>query len=153
MVFATVAMYNRVMETISTDDTDALKRMRAVVLDSLTSKESKRSYERSINRYIKWLNAERPTTGFTKATVQAFRAHLIASGLASSTVNLFLTALRRLAGEAADNCLLPSEIAAGIGRVRGMRREGVRIGNWLTGPEAQHFLDAPDATCPFGKLA
>ena len=125
--------------------------MKAVVLDSLISVESKRSYGRSINRFIKWLQAQRPVLGFTKATVQAFRSHLIDKGLASSTVNLYLTALRRLAGEATDNSLMPPELAAGIGRVKGMRREGVRIGNWLTAREADHFIDAPDVRTLKGK--
>jgi integrase/recombinase XerD len=139
------------MEVGGIDETEALKRMKAVVLDSLTSIESKRSYERSINRFIKWLQEQRPSIAFTKATVQAFRSHLIDSGLASSTVNLYLTALRRLAGEATDNCLMPSDLAAGIGRVKGMKREGVRIGNWLTAPEAELFIDAPDVGTLKGK--
>ena len=139
------------MEVGATEETEALKRMKAVVLDSLTSVESKRSYERSINRFMAWFQAERPSTGFTKATVQAFRSHLISFGLASSTVNLYLTALRRLAGEATDNRLLAADLAAGIGRVKGMKREGVRIGNWLTAPEADRFIDAPDIGTLKGK--
>ena len=151
MVFVTVNTDNVVMEFAGNVETEAINRMKAAVLDSLTSKESRRSYARSIDRFIRWLQAERPTTGFTKATVQAFRAYLIARGLASSTVNLNLTALRRLAGEATDNNLLGAEVAAGIGRVRSMRREGVRIGNWLTGPEAERFLDAPNVGTLKGK--
>src|SRR5260370_10289944 len=151
MVCRTVATYNQVMDIAGPDETEAISRMKAVVLDSLTSKESKRSYERSINRFMAWFQAERPSSGFTKATVQAFRSHLIASGLSSSTVNLYLTALRRLAGEATDNCLLASDLAAGIGRVRGMKREGVRIGNWLTAPEAENFIDAPNVDTLKGK--
>lgn len=151
MVCIAVATYTEVMEPDATVEREALKQMKAVVLDSLTSKESKRSYGRSINRFIAWFQAERPTSGFNKATVQAFRAHLIAAGLSSSTTNLYLTAIRRLADEATDNNLLPPEIAAGIGRVHGMRREGVRIGNWLTAPEAERFIDAPDLTTLKGK--
>lgn len=139
------------MGVLLNDDIEGFKRMKAAVLDSLISPESKRSYERSINRYIAWLRTKTLAAGFTKATVQAFRTDLIASGLASSTVNLYLTALRRLAGEATDNNLLASELAAGIGRVKGMRREGVRIGNWLTAPEARHFIDAPDVGTLKGK--
>jgi site-specific recombinase XerD len=139
------------MEIVGANDREAISRMIPTVLDSVTSLESKRSYERSIKRFTTWLESERPTTEFTKATVQAFRSHLIASGLASSTVNLYLTALRRLAGEATDNNLLLSEVAAGIGRVKGMRREGVRIGNWLTAKEAECFIDAPDVSTLKGR--
>jgi site-specific recombinase XerD len=151
MVFPSVAMYNEAMEFVVASEVAAIKRMTPMVLDALTSLESKRSYGRSIKRFTTWLQSERPTTGFTKATVQAFRSYLIASGLASSTVNLYLTALRRLAGEATDNNLLLSEVAAGIGRVRGMRREGVRIGNWLTAKEAECFIAAPDVRTLKGR--
>jgi hypothetical protein len=41
--------------------------------------------------------------------VQRYRAHLEASGLAAATVNLRLSAVRRLAAEAADNGLLEPE--------------------------------------------
>ena len=41
-------------------------------------------------------------------------------------------AVRRLAYEAADSGLLNPELAAEIRRVRGVRRLGLPIGNWLT---------------------
>jgi hypothetical protein len=51
---------------------------------------------------------------------------------APSTINVRLAAVRRLAHEAADTGLLSPELAAGISRVKGAKRLGVRIGNWLT---------------------
>jgi hypothetical protein len=51
----------------------------------------------------------------------------------SLTINLRLAAVRRIAYEAADAGLLSPELAAGIRRVKGVRRLGVRLGNWLTG--------------------
>jgi integrase len=83
--------------------------------------------------------------------VQAWRAGLEAAGLAPATVNLRLTAVRKLASEAADNGLLAPEAAAAIARVRGARRLGVRLGRWLTLPEAQALVDAPDAATVKGK--
>src|SRR5689334_11819040 len=111
---------------------EIIEKLKALVLDSVVSPESKRTYGRGIDRFLQWFQRERPATGFTKATVQAFRANLIESGLSSSAVNLYLTAIRRLAVEAADNGLMAPELAAGVARVKGIRREGVRIGNWLT---------------------
>ena len=150
MVFLTVATYNQIMDA-ETAEVERIRRMTPLVLDSLTSLESKRSYSRSIQLFTTWLQDERPCVGFTKATVQAFRSYLITKGLASSTVNLYLTALRRLAGEAMDNNLLQSEVAAGIGRVKGMRREGVRLGNWLNASEAESFINAPNIGTLKGK--
>ena len=60
---------------------------------------------------------------------------------AASTINLRLAAIRRLAYEASDCGVLSSDLAAGIRRVKGVRRLGVRVGNWLTGP-FQEFYDA-----------
>lgn len=144
-------MYNGVMEPDSTDQIEVVKRMKPVVLDSLTSVESKRIYGRGIDRFMAWFQSERPGTSFNKASVQAFRSHLIASGLSSSTVNLYLTAIRRLAIEAADDGVLSSEVAAAIGRVRGLKREGVRIGNWLSAAESESFIRLPDVNTLKGK--
>jgi len=41
------------------------------------------------------------------------------------------------------NGLPAPELAAGITHVRGARSAGVRVGNWLSVPQAQKLLDAP----------
>src|SRR5258708_9223891 len=124
--------YNGRMETTSVPLLEILEQVKLVVLDSLTSTESKRIYGRGITRFLAWFQSEHPSTGFTKAIVQSFRSHLIASRLSSSAVNLYLTAIRRLAVEAADIGLLPNEVAAAIRGIKRVRREGVRTGKWLT---------------------
>ena len=48
-----------------------------------------------------------------------------------------LSAIRKLAGEAADNGLLAPELAAGIARVKSAKSLGIRIGNWLSARQAQ----------------
>jgi len=126
-------------------------RLKALVLDSVHSPESKRAYSRGVDEFLKWFAATQPATGFSKATVQAYRAQLVASGLAASTVNLRMTAIRRLAAEAADNGLLPPEAASAIARVKGARRQGVRIGNWLSVPLAEALLQQPDPSTLKGK--
>lgn len=52
-------------------------------------------------------------------------------------------ARNRLAYEAADSGLLSPELAAGIRRVKGVRRLGVRIGNWLTVDQGRRLLAEP----------
>src|SRR5947209_16532779 len=56
--------------------------------------------------------------------------------------NLRLAAVRRVAYEAADAGLLSPELAAGIRRVKGVRRLEVRLGNWLTPEQGRRLLDA-----------
>jgi len=57
-----------------------------------------------------------------------------------------MSAIRKLAAEAADNGLLAPELAAGIARVKSAKMVGVRVGNWLTLRQAQALLSAPDIT-------
>ena len=51
-----------------------------------------------------------------------------------------LAAVRRLAYEASDSGLLSSDLAAGIRRVKGAKRLGVRVGNWLTVDQSRTLL-------------
>jgi site-specific recombinase XerC len=73
--------------------------------------------------------------------VLRYRIHLEQRGYAPATINLRLAAVRRIAYEAADAGLLSPELAAGIRRVKGVRRIGVRLGNWLTAERARRLLD------------
>jgi site-specific recombinase XerD len=61
-----------------------------------------------------------------------------------SSINISVSAVRKLAAEAADNGLLAPELAAGIARVKSAKCVGVRAGNWLSAPHAQTLLNAPN---------
>jgi hypothetical protein len=76
--------------------------------------------------------------------VNAWRASLEARALGSVSINVRITAVRKLAVEAADNGLLAPELANGITRVRGVASKGVRLGNWLSLRQAQGLLNSPD---------
>jgi integrase len=94
-------------------------------------------------------NLSRPAmngAGFSKATVAAWRASLESRGLGSSSINIRLSAIRKLAVEACDNGMLAPELVAGILRVKGVKSKGVRVGNWLSLRQAQVLLSAPDVT-------
>src|SRR5262245_32812360 len=77
--------------------------------------------------------------------------HLESRRLAPGTINLRLGAVRRLAYEAADCGLLSADLAAGIRRVRGVKKLGVRLGNWLTAEQGQRLWQAPDKERLKGK--
>ena len=81
-----------------------------------------------------------PCLAFNRTVVLRYRIHLEHSGLAPATINLRLAAVRRIAYEAADAGLLSPELAAGIRRVKGVRRIGVRLGNWLTPEQSWRLL-------------
>jgi site-specific recombinase XerD len=127
-----------------------LDHSKAAVLDSLRSPESKRGYRHAIDEFIQWYCSE-PRLLFNKVVVTRFRIVLENRGLAAGTINGRLAAVRRLAYEAADAGLLSPELAAGIRRVKGVKRLGVRLGNWLTAEEARRLWQAPDANTLKGK--
>lgn len=114
-----------------------------MVLDGLPSEHSRRAYERALSDFFMWhRGVGRPQ--LSKAVVQRYAAELRAAGMAPSSVNQRLSAIRKLVAEAADNGALDPQVANGIRAVKGARREGRRTGNWLTREEAQDWLGAPD---------
>jgi len=128
----------------------AFERIKALVLDALPSPESKRVYRQALDDFFRWFNAA-DVGGFSKAAVNAYRANLEARKLSSSTINQRLSAIRKLAMEAADNGLMPPTVAAAISRVKGAKRAGVRTGQWLTREQAEDLISAPNAATNKGR--
>ena len=121
-----------------------LEQSKSAVLNSLTSSSSKRSYDHAIREFIDWYRSE-PRLAFNRTVVTRYRIALEQHPYAPSTINLRLATIRRLAYEASDCGLLSPDLAAGIRRVKGVRRLGVRVGNWLTADEGKKFLGAETA--------
>jgi site-specific recombinase XerD len=107
-------------------------------------------YGKALDNFLGWYQAE-PRSPFSKLIIQEYRARLEGQLLAPSTINIRLTAVRRLAAEAADAGFLPLEVAAGIQKLRGARKLGVRTGNWLTKEQASQLLRVPNAETLKGK--
>jgi len=99
------------------------------------------SYGHAIDEFIGWYCSE-PRLAFNRTVVLRYRFFLEQDNLAPSTINVRLAAVRRLAYEAADTGLLSPELAAGIRRVKGAKRLGVRIGKWLTVEQSRKLLQA-----------
>ena len=88
---------------------------------------------------MEWYCSE-PRLAFNKTVGTRYRIFLEQARYASSTINLRLAAVRRLAYEAADAGLLSPDLAAGIRRVKGAKKFGVRMGNWLTAEQGRRLL-------------
>lgn len=108
-----------------------LDHSKMAVLNSLPSPGSRRVYQFAINQFIAWYCSE-PRLAFNRIVVVRYRMYLESRRLAANTINQQLAAVRRLAREAADAGLLSPELAAGIGRVKGVKQLGQRSGNWLS---------------------
>src|SRR5437773_8727679 len=124
-------------------------RLKALVLDSVSSPITRRVYNMALNEFMNWFQ-QAPRPGFSKATVSAWRASLETRGLGSSSIIIRMSAIRKLAGEAVDNGLLAPELAAGISRVKSVKSVGIRTGNWLSLRQAEALLSAPDPTTTKG---
>ena len=103
------------------------QKLKTLVLDSVSSPITKRVYNMALDEFMVWYQQE-PRPGFTKATVSAWRASLEARKLGSSSIIIRMSAIRKLAAEAADNGLLAPELAAGISRVKSAKSVGIRTG-------------------------
>jgi len=120
-----------------------LDQAKSAVLNSLTSADAQRGYRHAINEFVDWYCSE-PRLSFSRTVVLRYRIHLESRHLAPGTINLRLGAVRRLAYEAADSGLLSPDLAAGIRRVKGVKKIGVRLGNWLTAEPSQRLWQSPN---------
>src|ERR1039457_5879728 len=75
------------------------QRLKRLVLDSVSSPITRRVYNLGLDEFFEWYERE-PQPGFTKATVCAWRIALEARGLGAVSINVRITAARRLAVEA-----------------------------------------------------
>lgn len=120
-----------------------------MVIDSLTSEHSRRSYKRSISDFLGWYQSTEQTR-LDRRVVMAYIASLRELPMSPQNINSRLVALRKLAREAALNDLLDEKLAQGIQMIKGETVGGRRIGNWLTLKEAQDLIEAPDVSTPKG---
>jgi hypothetical protein len=81
-----------------------------------------------MDEFIDWYCSE-PRLALNRGVVLRYRMRLETQKLAPATINVRLTAVRRLVYEAADTGLLSSELVAGVRRVKGVPQLGRRVGN------------------------
>ena len=130
---------------------DPLAELRRMFRNSLASAHTKRAYIAAFNQFFA-LAAE---TGRSvcRALLMEYRAQMIDQGLSASTINVRLSAIRKLVSEARESNLLDPVEAARILTVPGVPTRGVRLGNWLTPQEAKRLLTVPDLGSLIGKRA
>lgn len=127
-----------------------LASLERLALSGISSPNSRRAYAHALADFVRWYRAA-ARGPLSKLLVQEYRAELESRSLAPSTINIRLSAIRRLAGAAADAGLLGGDVAASIAGVAGARKLGARAGNWLTREQASTLLGAPDEATRKGK--
>jgi hypothetical protein len=91
----------------------------SLAVDAVSSAHSKRAYAKALKDFVAWHSAEhRPP--FSRGMVQQYRSVLESGGLAPTSINLRLSAIRKLAAEAAKNGLLDRGVAQGEKCLRGV---------------------------------
>jgi len=128
------------MEQIILSNQTDINRAIELVTDSLTSEHSKRAYRRALVDFYAWLQRS-GNPPIVKATVQRYKQTLTGS---PASINLKMSAIRKLVAEAADNGYIDEAVANGVKRISGVSSHGVRSGNWLTKQQAQELLNAPN---------
>src|SRR6202171_3722946 len=134
-------------DLISLEKIGQWQKLKTLVLDSVSSPITKRVYSMALDEFMGWFQ-QAPRPGFTKATVSAWRVSLEDRRLGSSSIIIRMSAIRKLAAEAADNGLLAPELAAGISRVKSAKTQGIRTGNWLSQRQGQGPPRGPEITSP-----
>jgi site-specific recombinase XerD len=131
------------------DQPTAFYRLCTVVLSSVTSPHSKRNYAKAYDKVGKYLAAA--SQPLTRETFLRYREHLVERGLSASTINVQLSAIRKLVEEARRQGIIDSETAASLTDVPNIKQQGTRQGNWLIRAQAKELLGVPDRERLIGK--
>jgi integrase len=125
--------------------TQAQTILRGMVLESVASPHSRRNYAKALDDLF-LLAAGRP---LSRALLMEYRAAM--NALSPSTVNVRLSAVRKMVFEARKNGMIGAEEAANLTEVPNIPQKGTRLGNWLTREQARELLAVPDRTTLKGK--
>ena len=119
--------------------------LRKLVLDSVPSVHSRRNYAKALDDLFAFC-ASRP---LSPALLMEWRVGMEA--LSPSTINVRLSAVRKMIGEARRNGMIGQQEAASLTDIPNIRQKGTRLGNWLTREQAKELLAVPDRSTLKGK--
>jgi integrase len=125
--------------------TPAQARLRKMVLDAVASPHSKRNYAKALDDLFAFC-ATRP---LSRELLLERRVGMDA--LSPSTINVRLSAVRKMVGEARHAGMIGSKEAASLTDIPNIRQKGTRLGNWLTREQAKELLAVPDRSTLKGK--
>jgi site-specific recombinase XerD len=127
----------------------AFRELREMVLNSVASEHSKRNYAKALDEV--YALCEERKQPLSRALLMGYRAAMLEKRLSPSTVNVRLSAIRKLIGEAQRNGIIGAEEAANLAGVPNLSQKGTRLGNWLTRDQAKELLTVPDRSKIKGK--
>jgi len=116
-----------------------------MVLDSVQSIHSKRNYAKALDDLFSFC----ANRSLSRVLLMEYRITI--DHLSASTINVRLSAIRKLVGEARRNGMIGLEEAANLTDVPNIWQTGRRLGNWLTREQARELLTVPDRSKLKGK--
>ncbi|WP_263377085.1 tyrosine-type recombinase/integrase [Granulicella aggregans] len=123
--------------------------LRLAVLNGDTANNSKRNYALALDELASFCKErEQP---ISRSLVLAFREAMVERKLGASTINVKLSAVRKLVGEARRAGVITGEEASQMTDVPNIPQRGARLGNWLTKEQAKELLAVPDRSTLKGK--
>jgi integrase len=143
LVLAAVPPESRAGEPLAL--TPAQARLRKMVLDTVPSPHSKRNYAKAFDDLFQFC-ASQP---LSRSLLMEWPAAM--ESLSPSTINVRLSAVRKLVGEARRAGMIGQEEAASLTDIPNINQKGTRLGNWLTREQAKELLAVPDRTTLKGK--
>ena len=120
-----------------------------MVLKAVVSPHTRRNYAKALDEVFALSGLRKQP--LSRDLFMEYRAQMLARKLSPSTINVRLSAVRKLIGEAKRNGILSGEQAAGMADVPNVSEQGTRLGNWLTREQARELLTVPDRTTLKGK--
>jgi integrase len=125
--------------------TPAQARLRKMVLDAVGSPHSKRNYAKALDDLFAF-TASQP---LSRSLLMEWRAGM--ESLSPSTINVRLSAVRKMVGEARRAGMMGQEEAASLTDIPNISQKGTRLGNWLNREQAKELLAVPDRSTLKGK--
>lgn len=123
--------------------------LRGTVLNGVIAENSKRNYALALDELSSFcLEHQQP---ISRTLILAFRAAMLDRNLSASTMNVKMSAVRKLITEAKRAGVVSAEEAAQMTDVPNIRQQGTRLGNWLTKDQAKQLLAVPDRSTMKGK--
>jgi integrase len=143
LVLAGLTLESREAEALAL--TPAQARIRKMVLDTVPSPHSKRNYAKALDDLFQFC-ASRP---LSRSLLMEWRAGM--ESLSPSTINVRLSAVRKMVGEARRTGMIGQEEATSLTDIPNTSQKGTRLGNWLTREQAKELLAVPDRSTLKGK--
>lgn len=119
-----------------------LDQAKSAVLDTLSSADAQRGYRHAIDEFHRVVLLGTET--FIESCCSRALPHVLGTAEARTWHNQPASRCSPATGiRGVEHGLLSPDLAAGIRRVRGLKKLGVRLGNWLTAEQAQNLWQTP----------